>query len=101
MHWFSDLKIAKKLTFTFALTALVAAVIGLTGARALRKVADADTELYKGAMVPAIALEQMSTHFHRMRSNLWELAFEKDAEKRAGLAAKVKERRESISALQA
>ncbi len=67
MKWFNNLKIRKKLIFSFILLAVLCAAMGLTASYNLKAVVGSDKELYENMTVPLSTIGQISTQFERTR----------------------------------
>jgi methyl-accepting chemotaxis protein len=71
--WYSNLKISVKLIIGFLLIAFIAAIIGVVGIMNIRKVNDADTQLYEENTVGLSYTGDISTNFQRLRYNALKL----------------------------
>ncbi|MEG6523817.1 methyl-accepting chemotaxis protein [Desulfotomaculum sp. 1211_IL3151] len=69
MNWFYNLKIATKLTIAFIIVALVAGIIGYIGISNIKKINEADNNMYEKMTAPMGNMAEMSTAFQRIRVN--------------------------------
>lgn len=69
MQWFSNLNIRTKLMLSFAVMAVISAVIGYIGIVNIHKIDDADTVLFEKGAKPLGQMVKMSTYFQRIRVN--------------------------------
>ena len=67
---FNNLSIKVKLLTGFIVVAIIAGVVGYIGMSNIKKIDDADSELYQKMTKPMGDLINMSTTFQRMRVNL-------------------------------
>jgi methyl-accepting chemotaxis protein len=93
---FRDLSLGSKLVSAFVLVALICGVVGFVGVRNIKAIDEADMKLYKMITVPLGEIGAASTHFQRMRSNVFELMLEKDPAERPKVWKSINDRRKSI-----
>ena len=67
MKWFKNLKIRKKLIFSFILISVLCGAMGLLASYNLKALNDSDTELYENMTVPLYQIGEISTQFERTR----------------------------------
>ena len=67
MKWFSNLKISKKLIFSFILIATLCAAMGIFASYNLKAIENSDTELYEQITVPLKLIGEISTLFEQSR----------------------------------
>jgi methyl-accepting chemotaxis protein len=78
MTWFYNLKIAAKLTISFALVALIGSVVGIIGIVNLRQIDTNDKVLYNNLTVPTSQMAEISTAFQRIRVGLRDIIIAND-----------------------
>lgn len=78
MTWFYNLKIAAKLTISFALIALIGSVVGIIGIANLQQIDANDKILYNNLTVPTSQMAEISTAFQRLRVNLRDILITDD-----------------------
>ncbi len=94
---FKNLSLSAKLIAAFVSVALICGIVGFVGIRNIKKIDDADTKLYEKITAPLGAIGEASTHFQRMRSNVFELILEDEAAKREKLMQTIKERHKATN----
>ena len=67
MKWFSNLKISKKLIFSFVLISILCAAMGIFTSYNLKTISNSDTELYEQMTVPLKLIGEISTLFEQSR----------------------------------
>ena len=72
MKALNNMRTATKLIGSFLIIAILAGVVGVLGIFFIRKIDNADTNLYENYTVPISQLETISTHYQRIRVNLRE-----------------------------
>lgn len=77
---FSNLKIGTKLTLSFTLIALVAAIIGVFGIISIRLLSERSEQMYTQNTQPVASLEKMAVYFQRTRVNMLRIILNKNAE---------------------
>jgi methyl-accepting chemotaxis protein len=92
-----NLSLGKKLVTAFIFVALVCGVVGAVGIRNIGHIAEADTRMYVMMTLPLAEIGEASTHFQRMRGNIYELIDAKDAASREKLVGMIKERRKDVA----
>jgi len=81
MGWFLNLKLKSKLMLGFALTVLLAAIIGAVGIKDIRTVDALDNELYVEGVVTLGYVTAMTEAFAELRSSARDMVIETDPEK--------------------
>lgn len=69
MNWFNNLKIKTKLLLGFTLVAIIAGIIGFEGISSLKNADESSAILYEKNTIPLSLSADISTMFHRVRSN--------------------------------
>jgi len=99
MQWFNDLKIGTKLTSSFILVAMIAAVIGVIGVKEINSVEDGGTMLYEKITVPLEELAGIGVCFERTRVDIREYVEAETAAERQEVEHAIKELRQEIASM--
>ena len=85
------MKLSSKLSLGFALSTLIAAIIGVYGMVQIMTINEADTKLYKQITIPINELGEMVNYFQRMRVNLREVLISESTQDKQRYIARFKE----------
>ncbi|MHB8906662.1 MAG: methyl-accepting chemotaxis protein [Melioribacteraceae bacterium] len=85
MKWFYNLKISKKLIFSFSLVTLIAAFIGYTGISKMSLMNDNAKQMYNDRAVPLVELGGAQQELYEIRLSVANLVASKDASERTML----------------
>ena len=91
MSWLSDMKIGMKLTLGFAIVALIAAGIGITGIYSLHSIEASSAQLYQTGTVAEAELAAMTVSLMKLRVSSRDSILTPDKQKYASLVAEVKQ----------
>ena len=91
MSWLSDMKIGMKLTLGFAIVALIAAGIGITGIYSLHSIEASSAQLYQTGTVAEAELAAMTVSLMKLRVASRDSILTPDKQKYASLVAEVKQ----------
>jgi len=92
-----NMSMRAKLLCGFVFVALMAAVIGGVGAYELKRINEADTQLYEKVTVPLGAISEASTDFQLVRVNLRDLLATTNDSDNKRFSGRIKELRASIT----
>lgn len=73
MNWYKNLKVGVKLIIGFITVAIIAGAIGIVGAINIKRIDDADTELYVKMTKPLGEMIMIAESFQRIRVNMKDL----------------------------
>ncbi|HEY3490071.1 MAG TPA: methyl-accepting chemotaxis protein [Candidatus Deferrimicrobiaceae bacterium] len=90
------MSLGKKLTGGFLIVALICGIVGFVGYVNINKIMAADDRLYTKFTEPLEQIGSISTNFHRMRSNVYELLAAKDSAKQEKLVGMIRDRQKEI-----
>jgi methyl-accepting chemotaxis protein len=93
---FKNLSLGSKLIAAFILVAAICGIVGAVGIRNIHKIDDASAKMYTAMTIPLHEIGEVSTHFQRMRSNIYELLLATTPEARETQKKNIEERRKSI-----
>jgi methyl-accepting chemotaxis protein len=101
MRWFSNLRISKKLIFSFVIVSVISGIAGIYGVYSLKEAKNSDTELYNNMTVPISELGELSSNFQTLRVEIRDLINAKSTEEAASTAKEIEKTRLNIDKLQA
>lgn len=81
MKWFSDLKISKKIIFSFIIVVLLMGVVGYIGISNIHKIDNLDTELYEQNTKPITMLNKLQGNLLKTRVVIRNMILEQDIAK--------------------
>ncbi|MBJ6360304.1 methyl-accepting chemotaxis protein [Paenibacillus sp. GCM10012307] len=90
MQWIANMKLAKKLTFSFILIALMAGAVGLIGIINLKKVDEQYSDLYVNFGVSTGDLGKAGIAFHSNRSNMRSIVLSDDFSRQQSILEDIK-----------
>ena len=91
MSWYNNLKIGTRLIGGFAVVALIAGVIGVTGILCQRSLANTNVELYERGTIPESLLIGMTSSLQGLRLSSRDIIMSPDKQKYAAQVASRKE----------
>ncbi|WP_160685016.1 methyl-accepting chemotaxis protein [Clostridium sp. C2-6-12] len=100
MKWFNNLRMNKKLIFSFVIISIISGISGLYGIYSLKEANDSDTELYIYMTVPISELGELSSNFQTLRVEVRDLINAKSTEEAAATAKEIEKTRLNIDKLQ-
>lgn len=98
MKWFYNLKIAKKLTISFIVVALIAGAVGAVGIENLNKISTLDADLYEQHTAIMPDLVTIGSNYQMERGLLKDLLILKDENKKREKIDKMKALHEELEA---
>jgi methyl-accepting chemotaxis protein len=91
-----NLSLASKLIASFIAVSTICAVVGTVGIIDMKKMRDGQEFMFGKVTEPLADIAEASTHYQRMRSNIYELILEQDPAEREKVYGKILDRRKSV-----